>query len=205
MLTCENLWAVRNNKRLFYEWGCTIGDGAIVVVKGPNGCGKSTLLRMMAGLRRPDRGDIYWGNYSIFHFYDEYCPSRQYLGHRLGITPEQTVLQNIEFFASLAQSPQMVAPAIHYFDLQEKMNIPCHQLSMGWLKRVALARVMACYSKIWLLDEPYTHLDDAGKRSLSHLITTRTKEGGIVILTSHETLSLDYTLEVDLNLFKEDV
>ena len=73
-----------------------------------------------------------------------------------------------------------------YFGLQNILSTRCLELSAGNQKKVALARLIACQSKFWLLDEVDSNLDDEAKKKLMHLIISHADNGGIAFLASHD-------------------
>lgn len=72
MLTAEQISCQRQNRLLFQQLDFTVLPGQILQVEGPNGAGKTTLLRMMAGLLKPDEGDILWQQQSIHHLKEDF-------------------------------------------------------------------------------------------------------------------------------------
>ena len=88
-----------------------------------------------------------------------------------------------------------------FFDLDELQNIPCGKLSQGWQKKVALAKLLALPSEIWLLDEPFTNLDSDSKIKLRSIIETRCDNGGSVILATHDDIEINNSVELNLEDF----
>lgn len=203
MLTLENLSCRRGSEILFKGVGITIGDSAIVLVRGDNGCGKTTLLESIACLRPVEEGRIlYAGKEVKGEHYKEYCDIIQYVGHKPAIKLQMTVEENISFWAKLRNNERAVAAAITFFDLDEYANNMCCELSAGYKKRVSLACLMVSNADIWLLDEPFTNLDETGKNTLSSLIAAKCERGGSVIVTSHNELPFKNYLEINLMEYK---
>ena len=86
-----------------------------------------------------------------------------------------------------------------YFDLQNILSTRCLELSAGNQKKVALARLIACQSKLWLLDEVDSNLDDEAKKKLMHLIISHADNGGIAFLASHDEPEIKTAQIIDLN------
>lgn len=190
MLACENLSVSRGGKTLFKGLGFSLAPSGLLVLKGGNGTGKTTLLKTLAGLIQPDTGHI------------EHEGMVHYIGHQTAVKLRLTVKENLEFFAELYQTEALLMAGISYFGLEEFMDLPCYKLSAGWQKRVALARLMICYSDIWLLDEPEVHLDAVGKEMLFKLVQVRLNQGGIVVLASHDnTLDIPSAALIQLEDF----
>lgn len=198
MLSFTNLSVSRGGKALFSGLGLTLFPGSAMIIRGGNGLGKTTLLRTLAGLMKPEQGDVTWNDVSIWDEYDTYCQLISYLGHKHGVKSELTVAENVAFWSRLKHSEEMVPAALSYFQLDDKLDMPGRVLSAGWKQRVALARVMASPAPCWLLDEPTTHLDAEGIDRLMHAITVRCREGGMVIMTTHAELPLKGAVLCDM-------
>lgn len=202
MLTCHNLTCTRGANPVFTELGFTVGAQTAVVVVGPNGSGKTSLLRIIAGLIPPTTGEVQWFGEPIHKIYGEYCCDMAYLGHNNAIKPELTVEDNLLLWSKLRHTEIMLEAALHYFHLSDKRHLPCHMLSAGWQRRVALARLMVCNARLWLLDEPLANLDEEGRRLVINLINSRISQGGMVVISSHTSLAvLNSACEIDIGDF----
>lgn len=204
MLSCHNLTCIRGENIIFQNLGFTVGAQTAVMVVGPNGSGKTSLLKMIAGLIPPMEGEISWFDHPIKNIPREYNRDMLYIGHKNAIKPELTVEDNIFLWSQLRHTEEMYEAALHYFSLSDKRDVPCYMLSAGWQRRVALARLMACFARLWILDEPMANLDEEGKRLVINLINSRTSQGGVVLLSSHAPLPLSGACEIDLVDFREE-
>lgn len=179
-------------------------EGCILVLKGSNGTGKTSLLKIISGLIPPKKGEILYNNQPVKKYYDEYCSLIEYVGHQNALKQDLTVIENIEFWSKMKESVELIPAALKYFGLSDYADIPCYKLSAGWQRKVALARLMACNSKLWLLDEPFANLDSESQVMLQNLISIRCNEGGIVILTSHDEVKRFKTASImNLEDFKK--
>ncbi|MGX6960164.1 MAG: ATP-binding cassette domain-containing protein [Rickettsia endosymbiont of Pentastiridius leporinus] len=111
-----------------------------------------------------------------------YCT---YIGHNLGLKLEMTVFENLKFWSELYNSLETLEAAIHYFKLHEILDEKCYNLSKGMQKMVAIARLIACQSNLWLLDEIETNLSKENRDLLNNLIIMKANSGGITLLSSH--------------------
>ncbi|MFV9875460.1 MAG: heme ABC exporter ATP-binding protein CcmA [Rickettsiales endosymbiont of Dermacentor nuttalli] len=195
MLSCSNLTVESNYNTLFKDLGFSLLPGSLLILRGNNGSGKTTLLKLIAGITSPTKGSI------VLEYYNEFNLIN-YIGHKNALKTELSVIDNLIFWSELYQTPELILPALTYFGLMDIQNIPCYRLSAGWQKKVALARLMACHSYIWLLDEPENNLDNASKQLLYNLIETRVSQKGIVIIASHNKYPLQYGQELFLEDFK---
>ncbi len=202
MLTLNNISCSRGGRQLFKNLGFTLGDCCVLLLKGPNGSGKTTLLNVVAGFITPDSGEVLYANENVKgDHWQEYCEMVQYLGHKNAIKPKLTVRENLEFWAGLRDCKDRIDAAIAFFDLEEFENTECGKLSAGWQRKVALAKLLACRSEIWLLDEPFTNLDEDTKLKLASMINTRCEQGGSVIIATHEDSLISNACEINLEEF----
>jgi heme exporter protein A len=198
MLSLHSLGFSINDEELFREISISFLPSSIIYLKGKNGAGKSSILRMIASIQKPTSGKITFSKASlpIAMLKKPYCT---YIGHRYAIKPELTVFENIHFWSKLYNSEILVDAAIVYFELQNILSTRCLELSAGTQKKVALARLIACQSKLWLLDEIDSNLDEEAKKKLMHLIISHADNGGIVFLASHNEPEIKTAQIIDLN------
>ena len=149
---------------------------------GRNGAGKTTLLEILAGLRTLDAGK----------YYENFSKGKLFLGHRSGLSSNLTVQENIQFMMSVARDRDTnTAPldkqALDYFNISAFSDIPVGYLSAGQKRKVLLTWFLLSQRSVYLLDEPYTSLDDTSCRALDSLILSKQASGSTVIFTSHTT------------------
>lgn len=171
VLLCENL-----------SFG--LDSGELKVIRGANGSGKSTLLQILAGLRTPDAGGVMWEGVPITE-HPDYPMLACYVGHKHGMRPALSVVDNLTFWARMYDSEMLIAAAINFFDLGALAHMPFEALSAGWKQRVNLARLILTPATLWLLDEPTSNLDAQGISLLQSLLSTRLERGGLIIMASH--------------------
>ena len=146
--------------------------GELVAVVGESGCGKSTLLRLVAGLEVPDSGEIRIGGTTVAGDRDWVAPERRGVGmvfQDFALFPHMTALQNIVYGLTSVPRRQRRDRALEMLELVglgELSGRYPHQLSGGQQQRVALARALAPQPRLLLLDEPFSNLDTALKRTL---------------------------------------
>lgn len=158
--------------------------GQLVYLKGANGSGKTTLLRIIAGLLTPSEGYVE----------HEAPTSITYIGHKLGISRVLTVWENIRDLVythhAWDEGFQEIHRVLDALKLTSFMDTPCHLLSAGQQRRVALLRLWLTRDPLWLLDEPLTALDQASITILFQRIETHLAQQGMVIMSSHQTIPL---------------
>ncbi|HEY5720522.1 MAG TPA: heme ABC exporter ATP-binding protein CcmA, partial [Gammaproteobacteria bacterium] len=116
-----------------------------------------------------------------------------YLGHLNGIKHELTAVENLRVAATL-DGDQVGEPAVwealRRIGLGGFEDLPTTMLSQGQKKRVALARLLLTGARLWILDEPFTALDTRAVALLESLIAGQVARGGMVILTTHQEVTL---------------
>lgn len=200
MLTCNNISLISLNKVVFTNLSVTFLPGTIAIIRGKNGAGKTSLLRVIAGIQSPTLGNIYINNNDI-HILEQ--PIYSYLGHNLGFKEELSVIDNLTFWSALYNSMELIPAAISYLQLDPYLNEPLYKLSSGFKKRVAIARLVSCCSKIWLLDEIETNLDQYSTQLVYHLMAAHADAGGIIIWASHASTPWKNILEINIEKYKK--
>jgi heme exporter protein A len=202
MLSCHAISLERGQHCFFQELGVTLGDGGLLLIKGPNGSGKTTLLKMMAGILRPEMGQVTWDGELIQDNLEDYREQICFVGHKNGLKGTLSVRENLQFITELCGEPLLLAAAIAYFKLEEVLDVPVNQLSAGWQRRVGLSRLIIANKPVWLLDEPIANMDTEAIELLVKLIATRCDQGGMVVLSTHQPLDLPFGMELMLHDFR---
>ncbi|WP_202079132.1 ABC transporter ATP-binding protein [Caldalkalibacillus salinus] len=165
MLTCN----IRKELRDFeLDIEFTIGKETLVIV-GHSGCGKSTTLRAIAGLIRPDQGEITIGDQFLFSHDKKInmIPEEREIGflfQNYALFPHLTVYENVGFGLAArhippAEQKKRVEEQLALVGMTEYIDNMPDELSGGQQQRVALARALVLEPKILLLDEPLSALD----------------------------------------------
>jgi ABC-2 type transport system ATP-binding protein len=168
----------------------SIPRGTLYALLGSNGAGKTTALRMMAGLLRPDEGEIRILNHSMLTSPREAKQHLAYLPDDPLLYGKLRPLEHLEFVASLWNVPSAVAQHRAESYLQElglwnKRGDWIDTLSRGMRQKVALASALVHAPSVILLDEPLTGLDAPSARQVKDILLNFTREGGTVLLTTH--------------------
>jgi heme exporter protein A len=201
MLEARALTCVRGDKKLFSDLSLRVGSGECLHVRGENGVGKTSLLRLLTGLSKPEAGQVLWNDQSISADPNIFHRELLFLGHRDALKEDLSALENLQMYAALddVQLPLDGAlAALVRFGLRGRENLPVHCLSAGQKRRVLMARMLIRGARLWILDEPFNALDVHAVTELQGLIAEHTATGGLVVLTSHQTVSLPNVRVLDL-------
>ena len=202
-LTAQNVVGVRGERLLFERLNFSCANGTVLYLQGANGTGKTTLLRMICGLAHPQAGSINWCGENIQSLAEEYYKNVLYIGHLPGIKEDLTALENLQFTLALSGTPfelSQAAEVLNMLGLARGLNLPTRMLSQGQRRRVALARLWLQDLPLWVLDEPFTALDVAATALLKQKIESFANTGGMVIMTTHQEVSIDAPNFVQLQL-----
>jgi len=194
MLSAHGLTCVRGDRPLFSGVDLAVGPGEWLHVRGANGSGKTSLLRLLAGLSRPEAGQVNWHGESIARVAQDYHRALLFLGHHAAVKEELTGAENLQLSAQLDGGQigrAEVDHALGRFGLKGREDLPVRVLSAGQKRRVLLARLMTRKAKLWVLDEPFTALDTRAVDMLGSLTREHLAQGGMAIVTSHQPVPLD--------------
>lgn len=193
MLQIKNLAAERGDRRLFVDISFELNEGELLHLHGENGAGKTTLLRMLCGLFYPTAGEISWNGNDIFELREEFAAALLYIGHKGGIKDDLTAVENLSITSALNGDPldeRQAWSALERMGLRGFEDLPTKMLSQGQKRRVALAQLLVSRSKLWILDEPFVALDIDAVADLQEIIGEHIANGGMVILTTHQEVTL---------------
>ena len=193
-LTADNLVGVRGNRLLFEQLNFNLSNGTVLYLQGENGSGKTTLLRTICGLSKPYEGNINWCGENINSLAEEYSKHVLYIGHLAGIKEDLTALENLQFSLALSGadiSTDKAAETLKMLGLAKGLNLPTRMLSQGQKRRVALARLWLQELPLWILDEPFTALDASATSLLKQKIEAFANDGGIVVMTTHQEVTMN--------------
>jgi len=201
LLHGAGLCCIRQDRVLIEQLDFRVHAGELVQIAGKNGAGKSSLLRILAALVAPDDGSLYYRQQPLTAVASDYAANLCYIGHQSGIHEQLTALENLSFWRSASG----IAKADDFALLAELglaglEDIPCRMLSAGQQRRVSLARLWFTRRQLWILDEPFTALDQTAIAMLQQHFAEHLQQGGAIVLTTHQNLSMAFTRQTTLEL-----
>lgn len=182
----------------------TFNDGELIGLLGPSGCGKSTTLFMLAGLKAPTSGQIFFGDQDV----TKLPPEKRDIGlvfQNYALYPHMTVEQNITFpllnmNIKKAQAKKMASEMADLVQIGDLLRRKPAELSGGQQQRVAIARALVKKPSLLLLDEPLSNLDARLRLETREEIKRIQREVGITtIFVTHdqeEAMSISDTIAV---------
>lgn len=173
----------------------SIGSGEIVGLLGHNGAGKSTVMRLLTGFLEPDAGSISIRDVQIAENPRQVQSMLGYLPENLPLYPDMTVIDYLEFTASIRNVPKTArSAAIRYAiaatDLGSHALHTISTLSRGYRQRVGVAQAILHRPNILILDEPTNGLDPDQTQAMRALIRDLAQTT-TVILSTHIMQEVD--------------
>ena len=193
-LQAYQLACTRGERELFHNINFAINAGDAMRVVGANGSGKTSLLRVLCGLSSPTEGVVRWNGQSISKIREEFARQLIYLGHANGVKDDLLAWENVLISAVISGqtiSRDDAYAALDSLGLNEAADLPTRALSQGQRKRVALARLQfGVNAPLWILDEPFTALDQNTVMHLCETLNQHLQRGGMLIYTTHQEIAL---------------
>lgn len=188
LLSGAQLSCVRQDRVLFEQLSLVLHAGEVLQIAGRNGAGKSSLLRILAGLAEPADGEVSYQGIPLHKSADDYAADLCFIGHLSGVQPQLTALENLAFWrACFRLNAADDWALLANMGLAGLEDIPCQLLSAGQQRRVSLCRLWLTTASIWILDEPFTALDQAAVQQLQQRMSLHCQSGGAVLLTTHQS------------------
>ncbi len=185
MIKLENISKSYNKKTIFKDFSCEFPEAGFVAIIGQSGRGKTTLVNMILGLETPDNGNVQIEG-SVSVVFQENC----LIGQR-----------NVLFNTLLAAKDSLAADKkcsgtclelkaktiLEELGLKDELSSLVEDLSGGMARRVAIARSLCLDADIYIMDEPFTGLDEETRRQVLDVIQKYTnKNGKLLIMITHD-------------------
>ena len=188
MLLINNLSFSRNETKIFENLNLSLSNKQMIQIKGRNGSGKTTFLKVILNILEPKSGEIIWEGSNIkkniFDFYNQ----TTFIMDNNTSTRELNVINNINFWKGLSSSKldnEEIFVLLKKLDIEKYYKTKVMYLSAGEQKKLELIRLILEQKKLWVLDEPYNHLDDLSIEILNQTFIDHVNNNGMILFASH--------------------
>lgn len=200
----------KSDRWVLKNFSADFNKNEIIALTGPNGCGKTTLSRILVGILKPKRGNVYIDNVDTAQL------SLAEIGKKIGLVMQHparqlfctTVQEEMEYgLKNLgldeAEIAKRVQYYLEYFQLENYKEVFPFEMSYGEKQRLVLAAILAMRPEYLLLDEPTASLDVYRQKLLGELITKihkETKTGIIIISHDRDFIEKYATKEIKMEV-----
>ena len=184
-----NICKTYRKKKVLVNLSFVAEKGKCTGFIGANGCGKSTLFKILAGVEKPDSGVISLDGKEIMKPGKELPQYVGYLPQENALMEDRTVKDNLTLYSALCKkkiSKDYVEKLYERFAVREFERERVSRLSGGMKKRVSIVCALLHQPEILIMDEPSAALDLVFKEELKNYIKEFTREGGSVLISSHD-------------------
>lgn len=166
-----------------------IPSSQITIITGADGAGKSTLFKILVGLVRKDRGDIFLKGEDIGSDYSKMTSITGYMPERFSLYPDLSVEENLNFFADIHQVPLKKREERKHALLEKTGMLPfiarrARDLSGGMKQKLALASILLSAPQFIILDEPTTGVDPLSRIEFFNIIKDLKAEGKTIVIST---------------------
>ncbi len=196
LLRAENISKKYGEKIVLRDINFELKGGDILSVFGKNGAGKTTLLKIVAEILRPDSGKI------IKKSDKNEKIKTLFVGHTVSLYDNLTVVENLIFWARMYDKnvdEKEIRRYLDYFELTDYSDTKVERLSAGMRKKVDITRALIISPHIFIIDEPFSNIDEKGRKQISDLINTLAEKGNIIVFSSPTQITLRRTKEIFLD------
>jgi len=186
LLEAKNICKTIRKKIILSDISLRLESGAIYGFVGRNGSGKTMLFRALSGLMTLTSGSVFWDSKEL-HKDFSVLPSMGIVLENVGLYPELTGMQNLQYFARLSgkADPEDMRTALVRVGLDPDDKRTYRKYSLGMKQRLAIAQAIMEKPDVILLDEPTNSLDEDGVALIRSLILEEKQRGALILLASH--------------------
>ena len=187
-LSVDNFSLMRGQLLLCHQWQMRLQAGQCVHLAGANGSGKTSFFQAITGLLQPEQGEVYWQGQALAKAGNSVRRQWHYCTHENALKDALSVSENALLAARLCGvgvAKSDLEAALQEMQLVFLADTPVLHLSQGQKRRASLLKLKLVPRPVWLLDEPFNALDEAGRQQLAHWMNRHCEQGGSVLFTSH--------------------
>ena len=202
LLDARNLCKSYRERRVVDHVNITVRPGEIVGLLGPNGAGKTTSFYMVAGLVRPDEGEVSFCGQDVsglpMHLRARlgmgYLPQEESIFRKLSVVDNLMAILETREDLTKRQQAEKAQELMQRFNIERLRDSQAIQLSGGEKRRLTIARALASNPRLLMLDEPFAGVDPIAVQDIQRIVASlRETDGLSILITDHnvrETLRL---------------
>lgn len=193
----KNAYKVIKGNEVLSDVSMVLEKGKIYGLTGRNGSGKTMVLRLLAGIMKPTKGEVYYDGKNIND--DNYIkPDIGLVIENIGVYSEFTGRKNLELLAGIRGNVGLkeVDNAIRRVGLDPDNTRPVKKYSLGMKKRIVIAQAIMEEPKILILDEPTNGLDKDGVELFRRIILEERDRGAVIVIASHNNEDMEGLFDV---------
>lgn len=190
VLSISNVNKKFKNRQVLYDIGFEIGSGEICGFVGPNGSGKTTVMKCCMGLLKKFTGEILICGKSIKREFESAIKNISYMADFNPFYDFLSGYINLKLYAGIYESAtdEKIKELITFVGMQDRMNDPVKEYSLGMKQRMSLALCLLHEPKIVLMDEPFNGLDPNGVIIMRDFIQREARNNNTAFLISSHNL-----------------
>ena len=202
LLEARNLCKSYHERRVVDHVNLTVHPGEIVGLLGPNGAGKTTSFYMVAGLVRPDEGEVFFRGEDVsglpMHLRARlgmgYLPQEESIFRKLSVWDNLMAILETRADLTPRQQREKADELMQRFNIERLRDSQAIQLSGGEKRRLTIARALASNPRLLMLDEPFAGVDPIAVQDIQRIVASlRETDGLSILITDHnvrETLGI---------------
>ena len=185
LIEIENVSLLRNEKSVLKNISFEIKKSQALNLYGLNGSGKTSLLKIIIGMTEPTSGFI-----KNVSGHEDLFKKTIYIGHKYGIKGNLTVKENLSYALTdnSDNSQLIIKTALETYKMNQHKSMLTKNLSHGQQKKVSLMKTLITNSLLWVIDEPYSALDNESINIFNNATKKYLEKGGSLIMTSHKEI-----------------
>ena len=196
MIEVENLSFSygRRKSKVLENFSMKLDKGSVYGLLGKNGTGKSTLLYLMAGLLRPQTGNVLYKGVDVKKRYPDTLQDMFLVPEEFAlpnVSLKQYVKLNAPFYPNF--SDELLNACLRDFDMNEDIHLG--ELSMGQKKKAFMCFALATNTSLLMMDEPTNGLDIPSKSQFRKVIASGMSDDKAVIISTHQVRDIDSLLD----------